>query len=277
MPTPKRGPQYWVSVPSGMRHFFPGNIYESDSRWIRRPNAAKGLKGIPNKAFYRPFGKEFGTHGNSFNVAGKGGVRSNPFSTLNIKINGAQKSYTTNSQKVKGKVKGLTFAWLKQDLKRIIEKIEVNSQNFVVVLTLRAQKIFQDSFKYRKFYSADGKAWPQLQDSTIRRRVKRGTWPGAGGMLREYGDMYESIQRKEYKASGLFGRTVFTDSSYYKSHNDKRGRFCYAGIHNEPAIGRGAVKKRNGMPQRQFIGHSTYLLDFAIKQADRYFFYDIFD
>jgi hypothetical protein len=164
----------------------------------------------------------------------------------------------------------------------VSEKIEINSMNFTVILSLRAQKIFQDSFKYKRFYSASGNAWEPLDPKTIKKRQRKHTWIGAGGMLREYGDMYKSIKVRR-GAGRKFAGGVYTDPSEYVQHQytnskgrkqvDKRGVFCYAGLHNEGGKIRGGRK----LPKRQFMGHSTYLFEFALAQADRYFFFNVFD
>lgn len=251
-----------VNIPNKYRTSFPKDMFTSKARGGYR---------ISDKYLSEFKGKDFG--------------KRNPFSPLNIKINGAQKNFTANNNNLPKN--GISFAWLRKHLIGVIEKVEIASMNYTIILSLRAQKIFQDSFKYKKFYSAGGNAWRPLEKSTIKKRERKGTWPGAGGMLREYGDMFRSIKvsKGSVKRGGVKfnGSFITTDSSEYTRHSytnrhgqnivDKRGVFCYAGLHNEGGKIRGGRK----LPKRQFIGHSTYLFKFAIAQADRYFFFNVFD
>ena len=253
----------WVSIPEKFRTSFPSDMFERKSRGGYRVS----------DSYLKPYqGKRFGM--------------TNPYSALNIKVNGAQKSYLKNAEQTAKGPKGLTFAWLRKHLMGVVERIEVNALNYTVILSLRAQKIFQDSFKYKKFYSADGSSWEQLQNSTIKKRQRKHTWPGAGGILREYGDMFKSIQVRRGSGNKFMGG-VYTDISKYKEHEyiDKKGQsrldrrglkskiLCYAGLHNEG----GRVRGGHRLPKRQFIGHSTYFFEFAYKQADRYLFFNVFD
>ena len=249
----------WVSIPEKFRTSFPSDMFERKSRGGYRVS----------DSYLKPYqGKRFGM--------------TNPYSALNIKVNGAQKSYLKNAEQTAKGPKGLTFAWLRKHLMGVVERIEVNALNYTVILSLRAQKIFQDSFKYKKFYSADGSSWEQLQDSTIKKRQRKHTWPGAGGILREYGDMFKSIQVRRGSGKRFVGG-VYTDTDAYKQHKytdkngksrvDRRGVFCYAGLHNEG----GRIRGGHRLPKRQFIGHSTYFFEFAYKQADRYLFFNVFD
>lgn len=247
----------WVSIPEKFRTSFPKDMFERKSRGGYRIS----------DSYTKPYqGKRFGL--------------TNPYTPLNIKVNGAQKTYVASNNKLFSK--GFTFAWLRKHLIGVSEKIEINSMNFTVILSLRAQKIFQDSFKYKRFYSASGNAWEPLDPKTIKKRQRKHIWIGAGGMLREYGDMYKSIKVRR-GAGRKFAGGVYTDPSEYVQHQytnskgrkqvDKRGVFCYAGLHNEGGKIRGGRK----LPKRQFMGHSTYLFEFALAQADRYFFFNVFD
>jgi len=232
----------WINVPKSYRYSFPKGIVE------------KSRSG--NFRIARRFSKEE--------------MKYQPFSALNAGRRGI------------GYISGRDFS---KHLFSIREKLSINSQNFAVIVSLRAIKVFQDSFKYKRFYSDGGDKWPDLDEKTVKKRIRKNTWPGAGGMLREYGDMFESISTtaRNNKSGVTKGVRIFTDPSKYNGHiyYDKRGGvhkdgsgfFCYAGLHNEGGRIRGGHK----LPKRQFIGHSTYLLDFAFKQADKYLFFNVFD
>ena len=177
----------------------------------------------------------------------------------------------------------MTMAMFKNHLMIASYEVVKNSHNFAIILSLRAQKIFQQSFKYRRFYSAGASKWPDLTENTMKRRIKNGTWPGAGGILREFGDMYKSIKQRDVASGGQ----VYTDPSEYKPHTYKNGKtrrsICYAGIHNNGwemgmTYGTGVGGKRAAVPvkQRQFMGHSTYLFNFANSIMGVYLFDEVF-
>ena len=252
-----------VSLSDRNRSLFPKDMFEKKSRG--------GYK--ISRQYTDPYrGKKFGLK--------------NPYSALNIKINGSQKSYTQStfdrwSKSGQHFQSALTFAWLRKHLIEVIERIHVNSMNYTVILSLRAQKIFQDSFKYKRFYSANGGAWPSLRQSTIKKRQRKNTWPGAGGILREYGDMFSSIEVRRAGDNTFIGGVITNPKKYVRheytgrdgqKHTDKRGAFCYAGLHNNG----GTIRGGHHLPKRQFMGHSTYLFEFALRQADRYFFFNVF-
>lgn len=258
----------WVSIPEKYRSAFPSDMFEQKSRGGYR---------ISDRYTSPYTGKKFGL--------------TNPYTPLNIKINGSQKTYSqgtfqTRDKLGRSKTTALNFTWMKKHLLRVIEKIEVNSLNYTVILSLRAQKIFQDSFKNKQFYSAGEEKWEALDEKTIKKRKRKHTWPGAGGMLREYGDMFRSIKVRRGRG-GKFMGGVYTDKSEYADHAyigkngrkyaDKRGYksgvYVYAGLHNQG----GRIRGGHRLPKRQFMGHSTYLFDFALQQADRYFFFNVFD
>ena len=202
----------------------------------------------------------------------KAEYKKQPFSALNAKKGGV------------GVIDGRSFA---KHVFMVREKLSMNAQNFAVILSLRAIKIFQDSFKYKRFYSADGDKWQDLDPKTIKKRKRRGTWPGAGGMLMESGDMFQSVYNYKMLNDGIvtYGVRVFTDPKDYHSRKYvgkrkfSRGkvsvmrRFCYAGLHNNGGYIRGGHR----LPKRQFMGHSTYLFDYANRQITKYLFYDVFN
>lgn len=233
----------WEFVPSRYKHSFPNGVVENKNNRYRIAHQFK-----------------------------KGQLKNQPFSGLAAKKTGV------------GIIKGSLFA---KHVMLIAEKLSVNAQNFTIILSLRAKKIFQDSFKYKKFYSSGSDKWTNLNPKTINKRRRRRTWPGAGGMLAEYGNMFDSIDTTPINnSSGITtGMRVFTDPKKYRPHTHmgtrkfKRGRvsvmrrFCYAGLHNEGGYIRGGHK----LPRRQFMGHSTYLFDFAKQEMNKYLFYNVFD
>lgn len=214
-------------------------------------------------------------------MRGKGGEFSSYRYDPNTKKKLTNKPWVTKKGNT---VDALTMAEFKAHLRIAAYGVEKSASNFAVVLSMRAQRIFQESFKRKKFYSADGSTWPALSPKTIKNRMRNGTWPGAGGMLREFGDLYSSIKQRKV---GENSAQVFTDPSEFKPHVYKNGRtrrsICYAGIHNNGgelglSYGNGFGGKKPFMPvrQRQFMGHSTYLFKFAKTIMRTYLFDDVF-
>lgn len=74
-----------------------------------------------------------------------------------------------------------------------------------------------------------------------------------------------------YKASGKV--RIFTDPRPFKKLN-KKSRVCYAAIHNEGSVGGFFNRKAGrGVPQRQFMGHSTKV-DLMIRLLTRVWIID---
>lgn len=196
-------------------------------------------------------------------------------------IKNALKGMTNRVREPRGKKRGVTKeikgtkGWI-SNLFRLTEGISSHVLSFTAVTALRAQKVFQDSFKYKRFYSSGEAAWRPLSDFTIKKRLLQETWPGEGGILRERGDMYRSLKVKKVNDGLYHGYGVYTDPKEYKS-GSHRG-FVYAGIHNNPSSNdtygdgfNGAIRPRKAI-QRQFMGHSTYIDQFILSNIDRYMF-----
>ena len=168
----------------------------------------------------------------------------------------------------------LTIRQLQIHFKIAAYAVERNGHNFAHVLAERALKIFQDSFKYQKFHSRDAESWPDLKEWTIKKRIKHNTL-GSGKKLFELGELYKSLNFEKTKLGGR----VYTDPKAFKKEvypdGSKRRAFCYAAIHNEGPEG-GYSFGRHKAVRRQFIGHSTYIFDFARSIARKYLFDDVF-
>lgn len=149
--------------------------------------------------------------------------------------------------------------------------LQLQLHNFAVDVSIRALTVFRRSFTERRFYSSGGESWPSLTEATIRKRERRGTWPG-DGILREYGNLYRSLTRKSMKYAKGIMETVYTDPKAFP-----RGK-AYARIHNDPMAGDtyGTIFGARPVKRRQFLGFSTYIDNFEEKYIDRYLFHAVF-
>lgn len=154
----------------------------------------------------------------------------------------------------------------------------IQATNFRIVVTRRALKIFQNSFKYQQFYSNGAQRWHPLAPATLKRRTKRGT---GNHILKEYGDLYKSIKIEEN--SGLNQSRVYTDIVPANTAHHKKYSFCYAGYHNEGVGTYGAAwngYNTKSYIKRQFIGHSSHLNfrtdGFIRKMMKQYLFDSVF-
>ena len=181
----------------------------------------------------------------------------------------------------------MTMQQLFNHFRVVSYNVEKNALNFSIVLSERALRIFQQSFSMKKFNSRGGQKWPELSSHTINVRRRRGTWPGAGRALMELGELYNSLKLETIKTGGRiytdpksFRATSFASgkkkngSAAKKSY--KRRAVCSAAVHNEGSEGGYTFWGNRPAVRRQFIGHSTYLFDFANSIVKRYMFDDVF-
>ena len=189
-------------------------------------------------------------------------------------------------QSMRGKRADLTWKEFQAQIMRLPYMLDLAALNFTVDVAKRALVVFKRSFKEKRFYSSDGASWKPLSKFTIGKRMKRGTWPGKGGVLREYGVLYDSIERYgEYNPVKLAGHQfhdkVWTNPLRFNGSKYHKG-FVYAGVHNNPngdTYGNGFGGKITSRPavQRQFIGFSTYIDNFENEHIDKYLFHQIFN
>lgn len=156
---------------------------------------------------------------------------------------------------------------------------------YVVALSKRALVIFDHSFKEHRFYSANGKPWKPITDTTWKLRQYHAKKYGKKlspreHKLEEFGYLRGSIEIDKSTLSsggGLYRRKVWTNPEKFRSpvHNG----FVYAGVHNDPnrSDTYGTRFGRKRAIKRQFMGHSTYMDDFMTRYASRYLFDEIFN
>lgn len=182
---------------------------------------------------------------------------------------------------VGGKYK-LTPLELEDQINRSTILLDKNFLNFLVETSLYARKTFLKSFKYKKFYSANGKKWKELSEFTIKKRRKKKTWPG--NILEDSGALKKSILfdlDAEKQPPHIFKRKIFTKPDYFNNPKNPHRPMCYAGIHNNPSssdtYGDGfGGRQPKRVVQRQFIGYSTYIDRFMDENIDKYLFDNVF-
>ncbi len=150
--------------------------------------------------------------------------------------------------------------WIRQ-IQISLYALGIQAENFRIVAGRRALKVFQNSFKYKQFYNRGAQSWTPLSTFTLKKRASRGT---GNRILKEYGDLYNSLKFKENTPPGT--TRIFTDVVHANSSHHKKHSICYARYHNE---GQGTYgsgwngRKPKAYIQRQFMGHSSYLDPFT--------------
>lgn len=176
--------------------------------------------------------------------------------------------------------------WIRH-IRIAIHQLQVNAENFRVIVGHRALKVFQMSFSHQRFYSTGSQKWAPLSLHTKEKRKKRGT---GSRILKEFGDLYSSIKIHDSIADkyGVKSTRVYTDlvgprnKDEYKSKKDDKQRkykkhtLCYAGLHNNPRPGYTYGNSRRPYIQRQFMGHSNIIDSFALSKLRTYFFDNVF-
>lgn len=172
---------------------------------------------------------------------------------VKTKVNDRWAADASKGQKLSGSVCVIngTKDWVRQIL-ITRHQLHVQAEHFRIIVGQRAQKVFQLSFRYHRFYSDGASNWKKLAPYTIKKRQKRGT---GDRVLVEYGDLQKSIKiksRSKGHTTSVYTDIVKANTSHYKKHS-----ICYGGLHNE---GKG-YHGPSGTPysRRQFLGHSTHL------------------
>ena len=165
--------------------------------------------------------------------------------------------------------------WIRQ-IRISMHQLTINAEYFRIAVGNRAIKVFQDSIKYQQFWSSNGKRWAALSSYTLKKRAKRHT---GNHILKEYGDLYNSIKLNPTASKGLtriYTDVVNANVSHHKTHS-----ICYAGYHNDPrpgdTYGNGfGTKRPKKYIRRQFIGFSDKIDSFAFSIMKRYLFDSVF-
>lgn len=163
-------------------------------------------------------------------------------------------------------VKLPNFQWMIYTLQFARARLPITANNWKVVVAKRAEKVFKDSFKLKRFNSHGEKQWKANTSWTVKKRKWRGHWPQANKLMQETNELYESL--KFFQSKSSFGPAGV--------HVSRRG----AAVHNDPepgdTYGRGfGTHSAKPVTRRQFMGHSTEIERFEHAYIDKYFFYDI--
>lgn len=292
MPKPKFDPSKVIVTRNGLYYDFPykdnGVTYYENKRltqnqeklyrkWLNKGSNSKIDRGTVNKKYtkYFPKGTKFtsqqghihqwakplalsGGSNSSYNWSS---VKYEDFDGSVKRVSSKQKwGANINKGGIGGAKSAVVFDNIKQWIRHLqitMHQVRVQAENFRVMAGKRALKIFQSSFKFKRFYTTGSYNWQPLSPYTIKKRASRGT---GSVILKEYGDLYRSIKLKEN--DGPNTTSIYTDIVEANTSHKKKRSICYAGYHNE---GRGTYGngwgKGNPKPyiQRQFIGHSSHL------------------
>ncbi len=166
-----------------------------------------------------------------------------------------------NNQKYKGRVNefpeyaGMPSLLMAADHLMLIAntRIKEHALMFEVDMAKIAERRFKDSFLSQKFRTRGAEPWPKLSPYTIKNRRRFHTNPNK--KLVDTGTLRNSIRALDGQG------VVITDPKAFQNSRRHKG-FCYAGVHNAGIINR--YNPRTGsrigvIPQRQFMGHSSYL------------------
>lgn len=155
---------------------------------------------------------------------------------------------------------------LHRHLVSVAHQIPIATEHWRLVLAHRALKVFQESFKLKRFNSAGSARWKLNTEWTRKKRKWKGTWPGAGKLMQETNALFKSLH-------------VVNQLSFIGVNASAR----YAGIHNNPSPGMtygngfgGKYFPPKPVTQRQFMGHSTEIDEFIASYERRYLFDTIF-
>ncbi len=227
------GPSYWVDMRTGQRIEIPKNV--PYSRYI--DSLGKGK----HAGKWASYARE-DQHGNA--VLDIAHLRRVQISTRG-RVNEYSEKYGSSMF-----VPLSAAVWHLRNI--AFRKIKIQKLKFEVDMAKAAVEVFRKSFDQKKFRTWGSTAWKPLAPFTVRQRRKFGTDPSK--ILVDTGTLKRSI-----KAVPNEGK-VITDPSAYTGARRHKG-VCYAGIHNDPKyFGAINVSARNHVvPQRQFMGHSSYM------------------
>ena len=141
---------------------------------------------------------------------------------------------------------------LLQHFQITIYQLELQAESWRILVGQRALKVFENSFKYERFYTNDSTKWQELAQSTLNKKRKRGK---NNGILKEYEDLRKSIVMENREGQNITEITT-KDVEANEDHH-KYQTLSYAALHNEGMGTIGRIGRRH--VKRQFMGHSSYL------------------
>ena len=152
----------------------------------------------------------------------------------------------------------------------VVHQIEINTYNFVQIMTRYSKNVFLKSFDNQRFQNTGSEPWKPLSKTTIeirrRRNISRNT------ILHERGKLRGSL-KDYYTATPPF----FTGTINTEDVPDRDGHMtCYAHFHNAPDGTYSYIIAGKPSIQRQFMGYSSYIDAYAVKIRNKYFLDDVF-
>lgn len=148
----------------------------------------------------------------------------------------------------------------------VAHQIPIASEHWRMVLARRALAVFKESLTLKRFNSDGSRKWKLNTKWTRQKRKWKGTWPGAGKLMQETNNLFNSLHVVD---------SALTSSVVASAR--------YAGIHNCPEPGMtygngfgGRYSPPKPVTQRQFMGHSTKIDEFIAIYERRYLFDTIF-
>ena len=222
------GPSFWQDVKSGQRIEIPkGTIfskYEQSGKWARYARNENGRAVLDIEQLRR--------------------------AQLRGRVNQFPERAGTNNMFVP-----LNAAvWHLRDI--TFRKIKVQKLKFEVDVAKVAAEVFRDSFKKKRFNTRGSERWKPFAPYTVRQRAKHGTNPS--NILVDTGTLRKSIKAVPNEGKVVIDPTVYVGSRRHKG-------FVYAGIHNDPKYfgARNVMARNHEVPQRQFMGHSSVVREYA--------------
>lgn len=184
--------------------------------------------------------------------------------------------FTKNTWRIFNRAKGGTVAFAKlKNLKEMVLQMEIAAHQLPIafehwrfVLAQRALKVFQESIELKCFNSATGYKWQAISKWTRRKRKRAGTWCGAGGLMQETNNLYKSLQC--YETIAPFTSGVRANASYAGYHNSPRKGETYG-----DGFGK-MFSPPKPVIRRQFMGHSSLIMDFINAYQKSYLFDTVF-
>lgn len=197
--------------------------------------------------------------------------------------------------------------WMSQ-LTSLPEKIDMAVLDYTIALRQRAYRVFEGSFKYKKFNSAGAPHWAPITDYTweSRKRHVAGNYKLGGEIMTrhkdvlkrkgtgkyykipldrnkilvEFGYLKRALSQTQISQSSPFIQSVYIDRGIAATNPIHRKiQAEYVAWHNNPSPGMTYGKSGVKFKKRQFMGHSSLIVGpngFIEKYEVRYLFDTVF-
>lgn len=157
--------------------------------------------------------------------------------------------------------KPMTLKQMVMQLSIAAHQLPISVANWRNIVALRSLAIFQGSFTMKAFNSANKRRWKKNTKWTIAKRIRKRTWLGDGGLMQETGALRRSLKLEN---RGAFVTSITSDCPYGGYHNSPDSSDTYGDGFN------GKFSPPKPITKRQFMGHSTLIMEFIEKYQDKY-------